>query len=336
VRDGAPIPVTLLGFPIKQAQSGLKAFGLLPDLAELAGLVRLRELHRAVQGVYPPGLRIQLLTDGQHFRPRPTAAAAAYQRKLAEYLRLVGLDGVVTARDIDDAATERFGAGVRTRRADLIARRHAALTEAFRGLDVTRDPLTTLAEARHRAPAGPGPWFDELFMSIVHSVGVDLPAGHDRLAWSREVYRELYNLTDPAATAAVLAGRRQVLTTAWLGTIQYLCAAEADRVLDYDRLTDGIRLKVGASVPGSPGFSYLGGSALLPWHGTGAVDLRGNVAVDFAVSLVDQGFVPVFSPLLSPVQPWLMVPVTATRVVDRSRGAELDPEYLATIRLRTK
>ena len=36
IRNRAPIRVVLPAFPIKQADSGLKAFGTLPDLAELA------------------------------------------------------------------------------------------------------------------------------------------------------------------------------------------------------------------------------------------------------------------------------------------------------------
>jgi hypothetical protein len=62
----------------------------------------------------------------------------------------------------------------------------------------------------------------------------------------------------------------------------------------------------------------------------GAVSARGEVSTDFAVSLLDQGFVPVYSPLLGPDQPWFMAPATATH------NAGLDPAFAESIRLRRR
>ena len=56
----------------------------------------------------------------------------------------------------------------------------------------------------------------------------------------------------------------------------------------------------------------------------------------FRIWLYDQGFVPVYSPVLGYRQPWLMAPVTSTAVVDSSRGAQLIPELLEGIHLRRR
>src|SRR5699024_1654806 len=81
VRDRRPIEVVLFGFPVKQCLNRLKASGPLPDMAELGGLVRLRELQRAVSAIHPPGLHFNVLTDGRHFRSRPAAITGAYRKK---------------------------------------------------------------------------------------------------------------------------------------------------------------------------------------------------------------------------------------------------------------
>jgi hypothetical protein len=176
-----------------------------------------------------------------------------------------------------------------------------------------------------------------MFRSILHSVALDVPAGKDRMAWARAVYADPYQLADPATPAPIVRARRQVLRQAWNDTVRYLSAVLTDRELGYDNLfTHRVRLTVSMSSPGRVGFAALGGSALLPWHGTAAVDEKGTLSTDFAIWLYDQGFVPVYSPVLGYRQPWLMAPVTSTAVLDRSRGAQLLPDLLEGIHLRRK
>lgn len=331
-----PVQVVLQGFPVKQAHSGLKAHGFLPDLAELAAIVRLRELQQAVRALYEPGLRITVITDGRHFRPRHAELTGAYQRKLREYLRLVG-DDAIEFHDIDELAAARLGVGTRERHDARIAEHQGSLRRALHGLDVGRNPLAVLDRASERAPAAPeSATFKDLFMSLVHSVPVLLPPGKDRMAWSREVYADVYDVVCAHAAERVVEARRNTLRTTWSQTIRYVAARQADWELGYEGLfSSRVRL---ANVPrkGCCGFTYLGGSCLLPWHGTSAVDVRGLVSTDFAVCLSDQGFVPVYSELLGNGQPWFMVPVTATRARGRRRGTDLDGDYLRSIRLRER
>lgn len=351
VRADRPVEVVLLGFPVKQCLSRLKAAGPLPDLAEFGALVRLREMQRAVRAVHPPGLHFNILTDGRHFRPRPASVTDAYQNKLRQYVELAGIGDCTTVEEIDELARRRLGPQLPAERAERFARHCKVLRDELSRFDITDNPLRTI-EAVEEFAAGADPsvahmlaLFREIMTSLVYSVGVRFPAGVDRLAWSSAVYADIYNLTDPTSSSQVLQARAGVLRRAWDTVIRYLATLQVDEDLDYDGLVpQRVRLTVSAAKPGRCGFTYLGGSGLLPWQGTGALDDRGRVGVDFAVSLYDRGFVPVYSPLLGQRQPWLMVPAQRT-CLDRPHlsgggraggGLRLDPEFVTRARLRRK
>ncbi|MFI9382608.1 L-tyrosine/L-tryptophan isonitrile synthase family protein [Kutzneria sp. NPDC052558] len=339
LRERKPIQVVVPGFPVKQSQSGLKATGVLPDLAELGVLVRLRELQQAVKCVYSPGLKITVLTDGHHFRPRPTVIVESYLRKLNQYLRLVGGQDFLEFADIDDVARARIGSTLDSERIVLIEYYQNIFRKAFHELDITADPtavLSRVSDVDPMAEYGAGQTFRDMFRSILHSVALDVPPGRDRMSWARAVYTDPYQLADPATPAEIVRARKQVLRQAWSDTVRYLSAVLTDRELGYDNLFEHrVRLTVSMPSPGRVGFAALGGSALLPWHGTAAVDEKGTLSTDFAIWLYDQGFVPVYSPVLGYRQPWLMAPVTST-AVDSARGAQLIPELLEGIHLRRK
>ncbi|RRO13777.1 hypothetical protein EIL87_22625 [Saccharopolyspora rhizosphaerae] len=354
VRAGEPIDVVLLGFPVKQCLNRLKASGPLPDLAELGAMARLREMQRAVAAVHPPGLRFNILTDGRHFRSRPAAIVDAYQRKLREYVDLVGIGDRTVVADIDEVAEQRLGPGLHAERARRIANYRKLLSDRLRDFDITDNPLRTL-EAVHDWSTGETDFaphviglFREILMSLVYSVPVTVPRGTDRLEWSVALYADIYNVTDPSASAEIRQGRRAVLRRAWHTVIRYMATMQVDDEFGYERMfPHRVRLTLSAVRKGCLGFTYLGGSGLLPWQGTGVLDPRGRVAIDFAVSLQDQGFVPVYSPLLGPRQPWAMVPADRTHLVEPSNvpaprgvparaGLTLDEEFARKARLRRK
>lgn len=337
VRAGAPIPLRMMGFPLKQWESGLKALGGLPDLAEVGALVRLRELHSAIKHVYPPGMRLTVLTDASHFRPRSASVTRPYERKLDEYAQIVGCAEFLSFVDIDTCAAAELGVD-RAEHARCVIHHRRQLESGLAGMDITHDPLNVLRAVAECDPAGTlsHSVFGDLFMSIVFSVPVPLLAGADRMASSATIYDDLYRVGDDVP-AEVAAARREVLAASWDATVRYVSTLRANHDLGYDALFAGhVRLKASAPRPGTCGFSFLGGSCLLPWQGTGAVSARGEVSTDFVVSLLDQGFVPVYSPLLGDEQPWLMVPVTATRVVSGGSAAQLDRQFASRIRLRRR
>ena len=339
---GEPLQVVTCGFPVKLHYNGLKTAGVLPDLAELAALARFRELQRAVTHVYPPGLRITILTDGNHYRSRPAETLTAYREKLGEYLRLVGGADVLELADMNDAAMDHLGPEGSLRRLRRIEECAGLIETGLAGTDVGAAPRDALDRADQvcrrlvgdRTDGTPILAFSALFHSLLYSVRLPPPRRMSSDAWARRLYASVFDVEDPAAGQEVTDGRRALLATAWRDTVRYLATMQADSEFDCDdvaffpgrvRLTPNPR-------PGSLGFSYLGGSCVLPWHGVGVVDARGIVSVDYAVSLSDQGFVPVFSPLLGSAQPWFMAPVTSTRVEDRGDG--LDAAFLTAVRLR--
>ncbi|MEV6229343.1 L-tyrosine/L-tryptophan isonitrile synthase family protein [Saccharopolyspora shandongensis] len=357
VRRGEPIEVVLLGFPVKQCLNRLKAGGPLPDFAELGAMARLRELQQAVSAVHRPGLHFNILTDGRHFRSRPHAITDAYQKKLREYVDLVGIGDRTTVEEIDAVAEQRLGLpGLKAEHAARVARYRRLLAESLRSFDIADNPLRTL-ELVHLRTAQLGEFaphviglFREILMSLVYSVPVVVPAGTDRLEWSTAVYADIYNVTDQTVSAEVRQARCAVLRRAWHTVLRYMATMQVDEEFGYERMfPNRVRLTLSAVRKGCLGFTYLGGSGLLPWQGTGVLDDRGNVAVDFAISLLDQGFVPVYSPLLGPRQPWLMVPsqrthltgaigapVPAPRGSRTPPGIRLDPDFAARARLRRR
>ncbi|MBA8827615.1 hypothetical protein FHX42_005011 [Saccharopolyspora lacisalsi] len=349
LRTSSPIEVVLLGFPVKQCLNRLKASGPMPDLAELGALVRLRELQTAVSAIHPPGLHFNVLTDGRHFRSRPTSVTAAYSGMLRRYSELAGIGERITFTEIDELAADRMDIDVPGERTVRFARYRRLFDETLRGFDITDDPLRTLAGVAELATAVDGPYaavlarslgvLPEMVMSMVYSVSVPLPRRMNRLSWSRLVHADVYDLTERVAPD-VRRARAAVLRRAWHNVIDYLATMRVDEDLAYDDLfPHRVRLTVNAATPGRCGFTYLGGSGLLPWQGTGVLDERGHVAVDFAVSLLDQGFVPVYSPLLGPRQPWLMVPAGRTGVPGTGAeepGMRLDGSFAAGARLRRR
>ncbi|MEY9928312.1 hypothetical protein ABH926_002951 [Catenulispora sp. GP43] len=435
IKAGEPIHAVLPAFPVKQADSGLKAFGALPDFAEFAFLVRLKELHAAVSRIYEPGLRVTLVSDAQHYRARPVEQARAYAEKISEYIRLAEASDFLELRDIDDMQPA-------TERPNRLAAHIRALTEAFGGLDIATDPVGTLRRSvlfdpaglaasagqaasqaasqaaglvaqaaraklaaladlaaatgsdtlvvladlaafagsailasstasagaagsgaaasadaaglaagpsagaagsgRAAGSAGPtalaglaasGSGVAALFSSLIHSVPVPLPDGADRSDWSARVYADVYRTGD-SVPPTLAAARSAVLRAAWEAAIRYVAVLRTDQELGHDQLPGAhLHLTAATPGPGQCGFAGLGGSALLPWHGTAAVDRYGVVSTDFAISLLDRAFVPVYADALGDSQPWFMAPICATDVANTG-PARLSDAFLDGVRLR--
>ncbi|GAA2334262.1 hypothetical protein GCM10009854_07340 [Saccharopolyspora halophila] len=328
VRDGLPVPFVLLGPPTKQDGSRLKALGGRPDLGELAMLVRLLQLDAAVRVVHPPGIRVTALADPSHFRYRSADRYGGYHADFERMLAETGADELVRVRNIDEAATE-VGCE-HHRRPELLEFHRDRYETALAGLDAGEDPFAALAAADERDPALPGqPRFVELFRSVLHAVDLPHPGG-DPLAHARGVYADPFDLR-----GELREPRRELLRQTWRETITYLANKHVDAELDYSALWRGsVRMSLSLRpVPGRLRFVPLGGAAVMPWHGTAALGDNHEVSVDFAVSLVHQGFVPVWSPAdagTDVIQPWFMAPPHAVR------GRELDPVVFERVRIRNK
>jgi Pyoverdine/dityrosine biosynthesis protein len=66
VRADKPVQLTLMAFPFKVPNPAKVGPRRMPDLAELAALAQLQQLHMKVKSIYPPGLEIHIIHDGAY------------------------------------------------------------------------------------------------------------------------------------------------------------------------------------------------------------------------------------------------------------------------------
>jgi Pyoverdine/dityrosine biosynthesis protein len=331
VRDGWPIPLTVQGFPFKQADNQLKACGPLPDLAEFGAMLRLWELAAALRRIYPPGVRLSVLSDGGYYRPRSVDELAAYRATVTALWARID-DPDVDWSDKLDAVRRSLGPQRAQRWEHDVERYRAAIAGATSAAADACDPEA--AELPVRAvtadlPEGSVPTFPSLLISLLYSVKVP---GHGDAEWSRVVLADPFNRTSEPS-AAVRAARQELIGRAWRATTSYLatCAADARHGVNAALFADGIHLSTSLPAPGKIGFSYLGGSLLYPWHGTGYVDASGKIGVAFALLLGASNLVPVYH---HAPQPFLWIPPELTT----RHGGErrVGPDLIDRIRLRSR
>ncbi len=333
-------PVTILasGFPFKQHDNGLKAAGPWPDLAELGALLRLKELHGAFAALYPPGLRVVVLNDGGYARPRGSAEIRRYRRQLRRYAQLAGLGNSVHFHDQSCFVARLLGPrgwSKRERYRRTFRELISLLGTSPRTLDSAGRADQRLTQALPASLLAGVPSFRDILSSLMYSVPVPAPAGADPRQWACEVLAWPDGYTAPDLAPDLVSARREVVASAWQDSVNYLAACLADAAVGVSRhFPPHVRLATVASRPGCSGFSYLGGSTLLPWHGTGCLDGRGLLCAEFLVSLDHRGFLPVYSDLIGDEQPLLMVPFTRVELVRGRR--RVDPDLLAAARLRPR
>lgn len=333
-----PVTIMVSGFPFKQHDNGLKAAGPWPDLAELGALLRFKELQGAFTALYPPGLRVVVLNDGGYSRPRAAAEMLRYRRQLRRYAQLLGLDEVVYFHDQSSFVAGllgRHGWEQRERYRRRFRELISVLASGHRCMAGASRADQRLAEALPAELTTGVPSFRDILSSLVYSVPVPVPPRVDPRRWACDVLARPDEYFDPGLPLELVAARREVLASAWGDTVSHLAASLADLASGVaQRYPPHVRLATVASRQGCSGFSYLGGSGLLPWHGTGCLDGRGLLCAEFLVSLDHRGFVPVYSDHIGDEQPLLMVPFART-VRSRTRR-QVDPELLATARLRPR
>jgi Pyoverdine/dityrosine biosynthesis protein len=333
-------PVTILasGFPFKQHDNGLKAAGPWPDLAELGALLRLKELHGAVAALYPPGLRMVVLNDGGYSRSRDWAEIRSYRRQLRCYAQMVGLGDSVLFLDQSRFVARVLGPqgwGKRERYRRTFRKSILRLAGSPCSVGSAGRADQRLAEALPRALLAEVPSFRDILASLVYSVPVPARAGADPRQWACAVLAWPDGYTAPDVAPDLASARREVVASAWQASVNYLATSLADAAAGvHRRYPPHVRLATVVSRPGCSGFSYLGGSTLLPWHGTGCLDGRGLLCAEFLVSLDHRGFLPVYTDLIGDEQPFLMVPFTRVEFAQGRR--RVDPDLLATARLRPR
>lgn len=97
-----PIELTLMAFPFKVPNPAKTGHRRLPDLAELAALRRIGELHDEIRTVYTPGLVMNLIHDGSYIAEIfgvTQEEVQAYEAYMQELIEISGLRSVVRTHD---------------------------------------------------------------------------------------------------------------------------------------------------------------------------------------------------------------------------------------------
>jgi hypothetical protein len=338
VVDGAPIRLMVRGFPFKQWDNGLKAAGPGADLADLAAVLRLWELAAAIQGCYPPGVRLWIRRDGDYYRPRPQADLDTYGDGLGALCALAGLADFGSWYDDRTLLASLLGTDRAAKRRRLIAEFTETIGEVVGPVADRLDAVAAGDRIERAFRASPEvvaiPRFDRIFRSLLFSLPVPTASGPDHMDLARRVLADVHGVRDAAVSDRIRDIRRSLRSRAWQESIGYLAVLLADeRIGAWDSLPPHIRLVNNTGDRyGMPGISYLGGSPLLPWHGTGCVDHKGQVSVDFLAVQVDRGFVPVMSEVTGPDQPLLMVPPDLVS----ADGAGLVSQFYEQVRMRSR
>jgi pyoverdine/dityrosine biosynthesis protein Dit1 len=264
IRHSLPIQITVLAFPFKVPNPAKVGGRIMPDFAELAAIRRILKLRTAIQHVYPPGLEYHILHDGHLIAGIfgvETDEVRQYQKYFCELVKMVAPDCI---RCHDFGSLQRQC-----------------------GLEWSRS-LEELQVVAAR-------WFRD------HT---------DTLEW-RSAFRKtlgMINLREfPAQTVADLLDHATVgrLPSGWQhiedrvhsAMVQYHVADAIIHQFDPRSMCfpDAIHATTQERQGRLALWMVRRGQSLLPWHGVGCLDERGQVQVVSAIKVLDRGhYEPVF------------------------------------------
>ena len=104
VRAGKPVQLTLMAFPFKAPNPAKVGPRRLPDLAELAALMRLHWLNLKAKSIYPPGLEIHLIHDGSYIADVFQVSLGelrSYEAYFARLVQLLDAQGFIHLHDFE-------------------------------------------------------------------------------------------------------------------------------------------------------------------------------------------------------------------------------------------
>ena len=104
IQAGKPVQLTLMAFPFKAPNPAKVGFRRMPDLAELAALVRLHRLNLKAKSVYPPGLEFHIIHDGSYIASVFRVAldeVRSYEAYFARLVRALGAPGFIHLHDFE-------------------------------------------------------------------------------------------------------------------------------------------------------------------------------------------------------------------------------------------
>lgn len=104
IHSDRPVQLTLMAFPFKVPNRAKVGSRRLPDLAELAALVRFHALNSKVKSIYPPGLEIHIIHDGSYIAGVFGVAieeVRRYEEYFGRLVRALGADRFLRLHDLE-------------------------------------------------------------------------------------------------------------------------------------------------------------------------------------------------------------------------------------------
>ena len=266
VRADKPVQLTLMAFPFKVPNPAKVGSRRMPDLAELAALVRLHQVHLETKSVYPPGLEIHIIHDGSYIRSVfgvTLEEVRRYESYFSGLVQALGWERFIHMHDFQDLSRDA-GFGDRGQQAALLRtsvgdwRRNARGSEEWTERFVKTLGMIDLRSLSVR----------EVIRLLDHAKSGRLPAEYSdleqrvRIAMLRYYLRDsLLHAHDPRPT----------------------CFPDAIHVTTQCRPR---RLAI---------WMVNRGQSLLPWHGVGVIDRAGKWGVALARTVLwNPSYRPVF------------------------------------------
>ena len=104
VQQGKPVELVFLGFPFK-CHNPTETVRRLPDLGELAFLIRLLDIDATVKQIYPPGVNFTVLAEGNVYKDLFGASdeeVERYQERLKEFIAGLNAKETISLVDLKD------------------------------------------------------------------------------------------------------------------------------------------------------------------------------------------------------------------------------------------
>jgi len=257
-RSGSPVQLTVLAFPFKVPNPAKVGARRLPDFAEFAAICHFRALRDAVQSVYPPGLEIHILHDGSLIADVFGIDLLEVRQYEAYFAELVTL-----ARASDFIHCHDFSA---------LQQRHAF------NPDNSLERLQSEAETWWQSQRGTPEWRDSFQKTLGMMNLRELPS------------TAVAKLMDDARVGRLPEGHEEIEGRVHRAMMQYHVR---DAIIhEFDPRPCGFPAAIHATTRNRRGrlsiWLVRRGQSLLPWHGVGSLDDRGNAQVVHAMNVADQ------------------------------------------------
>jgi len=265
VEAGKPVQLTLMAFPFKVPNPGKVGFRRLPDLAELASLVRLHQLNLRAKSIYSPGLQIHIIHDGSYIAGIfgvTLNEVRSYESYFARLVQSLETPGFIYLHDFEVLQTNCV--------------QNACQAEA----QFEAAALSWWRESRHTAE-----WKD----SFSKTLGMMDLRGFPR--------QQVSELLDQSASGALAPEYRDLERAVHIAMIRYFARDAMLHERDPRPLffPDAVHATTRCRPRRLAIWMVNRGQSLLPWHGIGVVSRKGKWGVALARDVTAN---PAYQPIL--------------------------------------